>query len=312
MANLDLIGLFLEHLRVEQGLSDLTASAYSGDLRQWEAYMRRVGHGEFAPMQYTTADLREWVAYLAADCHVKPRTLHRKRSALMAFYRYLMRVHGLQVNPAKDLQGVRADKPLPVFIRTTEINELLDKPQSPDDFIAVRNHLILLMLYTTGLRSTELLTLKNANVDTRSRELKVRGKRNKDRLVPFGAELAEAIDHYREVRRYHVDESAAELFVMPSGLPMYRSALYKVVHQALAEAGVHAARLSPHVLRHTFATDMLNSGADLNAVSHLMGHQSLASTQVYTHITYRDLQRNYQSAHPRAQQKKGENHGSQD
>lgn len=274
--------------------------------------MLSVYPGEFAPMQYSTADLRLWMAHLSAECSAKPRTLHRKRSALMAFYRYLMRVHGLEVNPAADLQPVRADKPLPVFVRTAEINEMLDRPDATDDFLTVRNHLILLMLYSTGLRSTELITLKNDNVDTAARELKVRGKRNKDRLVPFGAELAEAIEHYREVRRYHVDESAAEFFVMPSGIPMYRSALYKVVHQALADAGVHATRLSPHVLRHTFATDMLNSGADLNAVSRLMGHQSLASTQVYTHITYKDLQRNYQSAHPRAQQKKGENYGSQD
>ena len=162
------------------------------------------------------------------------------------------------------------------------------------------------MIYSTGLRCSEIQGLMDKDVDTARGELKVLGKRNKERIIPFGKELSDMITTYRKLRDDTVGTTAPnEFFVRESGEPLYRKLIYNVVHKALAGNTV-ASRQSPHVLRHSFATDMLNNGADLYAVQQLLGHQSLATTQVYTHITYRELKQNYQQAHPRALKKGGD------
>ncbi len=216
--------------------------------------------------------------------------------------------HGAHSNPAAELELAKADKPLPVFVRQDETNDILNEEFDRNDFTQTRNRLIVLMLYTTGMRASELMGLLDAAVDTEKGELKVLGKRNKERIIPFGDELSEMITLYRELRDNTVPPPPAdEFFVRESGEPLYRDLIYKVVHNTLAGRTV-AARQSPHVLRHSFATDMLNNGADLYSVQQLLGHQSLATTQVYTHITYRELKHNYELAHPRAA-KKGGDHG---
>lgn len=303
-----MIDAFLKYAEVEQGLSLLTVSSYRTDLRQWERFMRADSpQGDFEPLLYTQADLRLWLASLSRD-GLKPRSLRRKAQALKSFYHFLVRERGLRVNPAAELVTPRLPRELPVFIRPEETAMVLDGGYDASSFEAVRDRLIILMLYTTGMRSTELLELTDANVNVDAGELKVHGKRNKDRIIPFGEELGLMIREYRDIRNREVGTGSSTFFVRADGRPLYRKALYNIVHSALGRAGVHAERLSPHVMRHSFATDMLNAGADLNAVSSLMGHASLASTQVYTHITYRELKQNYSSAHPRAQ-KKGENYG---
>ncbi|MDE6459066.1 MAG: tyrosine-type recombinase/integrase [Muribaculum sp.] len=185
---------------------------------------------------------------------------------------------------------------------------MLDAEIDTDDFNQVRDRLIVDMIYTTGLRASEVTGLLDADIDTARGELKVLGKRNKERIIPFGPELAKMIAQYRNLRASTVPPPAAdEFFVRKSGEPIYRKLVYNAVHNALSGHTV-ARRQSPHVLRHSFATDMLNNGADLYSVQQLLGHQSLATTQVYTHITYRELKQNYQQAHPRAL-KKGGHHG---
>lgn len=303
-----MINAFLKYAEVEQGLSRLTVASYRTDLGQWERFMR-ADHpeGEFEPARYTQADLRLWLAALSRD-GLKSRSIRRKAQALKSFYHFMVKEQGLRANPAVGLVSPRLPRQLPVFVRPEETAAVLGEDYDMTSFEAVRDHLILLMLYSTGMRSTELIELLDANVNVAAGELKVHGKRNKDRLIPFGDELKEMIDQYRDIRDRQVGSGTAAFFVRSDGRPLYRRALYTIVHNALEQGGAHAARLSPHVLRHSFATDMLNAGADLNAVSSLMGHASLASTQVYTHITYRELKQNYSSAHPRAQ-KKGENYG---
>lgn len=311
-----MIDRFLTYLRTELALSPLTIRAYSTDLKQWRRFTLESGDGgvEFDPRMVTTDDIRLWVAHLAS-AHITARSIRRKLSAVSAFYRYLMRYHGATSNPAADLEPARLPKSLPVVTRTDEINHLIDQACEPctdgseEDFVAARDNLVMALLYHTGMRSQELLDLLDGNVDCSKGELKVHGKRNKERIIPFGAELSRMITHYRLIRDANVGTGCTTLIVRPDGRPLYRKALYNIVHTRMADEGIHASRLSPHVLRHSFASDMLNNGADLNAVSHLLGHSSLASTQVYTHITYRDLKQNYQSAHPRAL-KKGENYGS--
>ncbi|MCM1094094.1 MAG: tyrosine-type recombinase/integrase [Lachnospiraceae bacterium] len=298
---------FLTYIRCELNLSTHTVSAYKRDLQQWIDFATGGKPESIQPLDVQPSDLRLWVASLAKSGD-SPRTIRRKIQALRSFFRYLMIHHGANTNPAAELELAKTDKPLPVFVRQEETSTILNEEIDLTDFIEVRDRLMVLMLYTTGIRASELMGLLDAAVDTGRGELKVLGKRNKERIIPFGEELSEMITLYRELRDNTVPPPPAdEFFVRESGEPLYRNLIYRVVHNTLAGRTV-AARQSPHVLRHSFATDMLNNGADLYSVQQLLGHQSLATTQVYTHITYRELKHNYELAHPRAA-KKGGDHG---
>ena len=299
-----LISSFLTYIRCELNLSVHTVSSYQHDLEQWREYATGGKIETFEPRDVTTNDLRVWVSHLASK-GLKPRSIRRKIQSVRAFYRYLNRYHKVDVNPAEELQLSKVEKKLPVYIRPSETADLLNANWDKDDFVATRDHLIMLMFYSTGMRCSELETLKDVNVDVDRCELKVLGKRNKERVIPFGSEMKEVIGQYRALRDDLAGGPTERFFTRPTGEPMYRKLIYNIVHQELTQAGTHASRQSPHVLRHSFATDMLNNGADLNAVQQLLGHQSLATTQVYTHITYRELKLNYQHAHPRALKKGG-------
>ena len=303
-----LISSFLTYIRCELNLSVHTVLSYQRDLEQWREFATNGKIDSFNPCDTTTNDLRLWVIHLAT-IKLSPRSIRRKIQSLRSFYRYLNRYHNISNNPAAELQLAKIDKDLPVYIRPSETASIFNKEIDTDDFIETRNHLILLMLYTTGIRCSELINLTDVNVDTLRGELKVLGKRNKERIIPFGQELSDMIQIYRNLRDDLTGFTPERFFTRPTGDPMYQTLVYKIVHRQLEEAGVHAPRKSPHVLRHSFASDMLNNGADLNAVQQLLGHSSLATTQVYTHITYRDLKLNYQHAHPRAL-KKGGQYGS--
>lgn len=299
---------FLTYLRHELNSSPHTVEAYGRDLRQWQAYVTSEGKYEFRPAEVTSSDLRQWVLGLARSGD-STRTVRRKMQAVRAFYKWMLRCGAVASNPAADVALPKLDKPLPVYVRPEETAAVIDEELDTEDFIAVRDRLIVDMLYSTGMRCSELLTLRDAAVDTRKGELKVLGKRNKERIIPFGQELTDMIALYRRLRDDLIESRAEEFFLRPTGEPLYRKLIYNVVHEAL-QGRAHAARLSPHTLRHSFATDMLNNGADLNAVQHLLGHASLATTQVYTHISYRELKQNYRTAHPRALKKGDQDHGS--
>jgi integrase/recombinase XerC len=309
----DYIEAFLTYTRCELNLSAYTVLAYTSDIKEWADYATNGQPEQLEPASVTVNDLRTWVAHLSrSGCSA--RTVRRKVSSLRAFYRYLCSRCGATANPAAELQTARPPKDLPVYVRPEELNAMIDDEISlnhaENDFdeVAARNTLIITMFYSTGIRCSELLTLRDADVDTSRRELKVLGKRNKERIVPFGDELAEMITAYRALRTAGPGPND-EFFVRPDGRALYRKAIYNVVHDAMTTAGIHAERRSPHVLRHSFATDMLNNGAELNAVQQLLGHSSLGTTQIYTHVTLRELKHNYQLAHPRAQ-RKGGNYGN--
>ena len=304
-----MIDQFLRYITTELQLSQLTVEAYRRDLRQWEEFATDSGRYALEPQTTTVSDLRLWIASLSRQGDT-PRTIRRKVQSLRSFFRFMMRRHGLADNPAAELQLPKMAKTLPVYVRPEETAAMIDRRIDEQDFTEVRNRLILDMFYTCGLRCSELMTLEDRNVDAAAGELKVHGKRNKDRIVPFGTELSEMIKEYRSLRDHDIGTAAdapsdAPFFVRPNGLPLYRKAIYNIVHDEMTASDVHAARRSPHVLRHSFATDMLNSGADLTAVQQFLGHASLSATQIYTHISYRDLKQNYQLAHPRAQKKGG-------
>lgn len=299
---------FSTYIRCELNYSVHTVSAYMRDLSQWADFATG-GHPEqLDPLSVTPSDIRLWIGRLARQGE-SPRTLKRKLSSLRTFFGYMMKRHGMMSNPAAELHSAKADKPLPVYVRQSEMASMLADDFDTGDFTSVRDRLILLMFYSTGMRSSELETLLDNDVNTAKGELKVMGKRNKERIIPFGEELSEMIAKYRNLRDTTVGGLPPErFFVRPDGQPLYRRLIYRVVHGAL-EGRTVAARQSPHVLRHSFASDMLNNGADLFSVQQLLGHKSLETTQVYTHITYQELKNNYQLAHPRAA-KKGGPHGN--
>jgi len=292
---------FLQYLRYERNLSWRTVVTYRGNLVQWEEYMTVAGR-PLDVISVTAADIRQWLVSRSAQGD-GPATLRLKLQALRSLYRYLLRCGEVAVNPAAQVELAKLPKPLPKFVRDKTVDAVLDADLDQDDFAQVRDRLVVMLFYETGIRLSELIGLQDVAVDVDKRELKVRGKRDKDRIVPFGDELAVAVDHYRTLRS-QLQPECGNLLVTIKGKPLYPSLVYRVVHNSLAAAG-GTGKLSPHVLRHTFASVMLNHGAQLNSVKELLGHESLAATQVYTHVTLNELQHNYELAHPRALKKGG-------
>ena len=307
---MNLIEQFLQYLTHELGYSPLTVKAYGADLAQWADFATGSNPSALDPLSVSGSDLRLWIASLSAQ-GLSPYSIKRKGSSLKSFFKYLVKHKGLAANPADAIVSGKTPKPIPVYVRQSETENIIDEAEKATELEDLRNALILDLFYSTGIRCSELTSLKNVDVDTRKCELKVVGKRNKHRVIPFGAELAALIDRYRTLRDADPDmavspsDAEATLFTRSGGAPLYRKLVYNVVHRLLTDGGAHAERLSPHVMRHSCATDMLNAGASIASVKDMLGHSSLASTQVYTHVTYKDLRNNYQLARPRAQKKGG-------
>jgi integrase/recombinase XerC len=300
-----LIKQFIEYLRCELNYSALTVASYSKILAQWQEFITGGGSSEFDPFSVTANDIRAWAASMSS-AGLSVRTVRWKISAVRTFYTYLCKRHGAKANPAAEVTLAKLPKTLPSFIAQDETMAVLNEASlNADDFTELRNYLVVTMFYETGMRAAELIGLQDASIDMSRSELRVLGKRNKERTIPFGEHLKSLIEQYLSVRNKTLGDgnSAEAFFVRENGEPLYYGLVNKIVHQYL-DLAVHASKRSPHVLRHSFATDMLNNEADLNAVQHLLGHASLATTQIYTHITYRELLNNYQQAHPRAQSKR--------
>lgn len=302
------IEAFLQYIRYELNLSACTVLSYRNDLRQLQDFLSPGDAAAFNPESVTTDDLRAWMVHLneAGD---GSRTIRRKIQAARAFYRFLMKRGVVAANPAAEIELAKFKVPLPSYMRPETMDELLNAPFNTGDYQTMLNRTVVMMLYETGMRRAELIDLRDADVDTSRCEMKVHGKRDKQRIIPFGQELAEAITAYRELRGKVTGSFRPErFFLRGGGEPLYPSMVYRMVHRSLEETGA-AGKLSPHVLRHSFASAMLNNGAELNSVKEIMGHESLAATQVYTHITFSELKSNYKLAHPRAL-KKEVNYGS--
>ncbi|MCM1028723.1 MAG: tyrosine-type recombinase/integrase [Pseudoflavonifractor sp.] len=293
------IDRFISYLRDELRYSTNTVEAYTRDIKAWLA-----DYGEKRPVEHAlAADIR---VHIAAEARrgISIASLRRKTVALRALFRFLMKFDGLPSNPVDGINPGRLPRRLPVNIRQPETEALLlDMALKADSFDGIRNRLILEMLYQTGIRCSELIGLRDDYTDTSLNKIRVLGKRNKERVIPIGPALASLINDYRVARLSSdgpgIAAPGSPLFVRNDGKPLYRKLVYNIVHNAMAMNGVHASRLSPHVLRHSFASDMLANGASLNSVQQLLGHSSLATTQIYTHISLDDLKRNYAAAHPR-------------
>lgn len=288
---------FLDYLRFERNYSEKTIVSYGIDLAKFEEYFKGVDEN----VDFTTVDadlVRGWVMSLM-DSGYTSTSVNRKLSSLRSFYRFLLRKGVVQVDPMLKIVGPKNKKPLPVFLKESEMNRLLDDVPFKEDFTGCRDRMILEMFYATGMRLSELIGLNDADVDFSASQIKVTGKRNKQRLIPFGEELRQTMLVYLKVRDEALPGKAEAFFVLENGKRMYATKVYHLVKRNLSKV-VSLKKRSPHVLRHTFATSMLNNEAELGAVKELLGHSSLTTTEIYTHTTFEELKKVYEQAHPRA------------
>lgn len=289
---------FLNYLNFEKRVSKDTSTAYQKDLEQFTAYLKSTYHLETAA-GVKTAFVRSWVVQLVEKGR-SMSTIKRKLSALKSYFNYLERHHQLQKNPMVKIPIPKLSQKLPSYLQENEIDQLFNQLQWPQDFSSQRDRLILDLLYNTGLRRAELIDLKITSLDWANACLVVIGKGAKERLIPFGKNLGARIKKYLILRDTTFPNVAiTHLLLTDKGKVLYPKFVYNKVKQYLTLVS-SAEKLSPHVLRHTFATHLSNNGADLNAIKELLGHSSLAATQVYTHNTIDQLKAIYGQAHPKA------------
>ncbi|MGL4520139.1 MAG: tyrosine-type recombinase/integrase [Phocaeicola sp.] len=288
---------FLGYLRFEKNYSERTIVSYGIDLEKFETYFKGVDEA----IDFTSLDaslIREWIVSLM-DLGYSATSVNRKLSTLRSFYRYLLREKHVLVSPMAKVVGPKKKKPLPVFLKEEEMNRLLDETAYADGFVGCRDRLIIELFYATGMRLSELIGLKDADIDFSASLIKVTGKRNKQRLIPFGEELGDSMRSYLVTRAEMGFDVVGAFLVLGNGKALYAGKVYQLVKRSLSKV-VTVKKRSPHVLRHTFATSMLNNQATLSAVKELLGHQSLSATEVYTHTTFEELKKVYEQAHPRA------------
>ena len=290
------IDQFLSYLRYERNRSEQTVRRYEISLRDFEAYFQSLN----AEVTWASVDadiIRGWMESLMDRGNIAS-TVDTGLSALRSFFRFALTRGLVERDPAHSIKGPKKRKPLPQFVREDEMDRLLDQEEWGDNIKDVRARTILILLYEAGLRRGELTGLNDSDVDFAMSQLRVTGKRNKQRVVPFGQELAEQLHHYIEVRDEETGHEDDALFVDNHGRRMTGQQVYAIVKENLTKVTTMKKR-SPHVLRHSFATAMLNHDAGLESVQKLLGHESLETTQIYTHTTFEQLKRVYKDAHPR-------------
>lgn len=290
---------FLQYLKAERNYSDYTVAGYEESLREFEDFQRESGRQ--MPLDWLAVqggDIREWIVELM-DKGRTATTTNTRLSALRSFYRYLLMRGQIEVNPVHGISGPKKQKPLPKFIRESEMDRLLDKVTFPETFEGQRDHLILLTFYSTGIRRAELVGLDEDSVDFGSRALKVLGKRNKERIIPFGEEMAAEMKSYLLKRRETFPGTTDNAFFLNAKGQRIKAAQVETLVKKYLSTVTSQRFRSPHVLRHSFATAMLNHGAGIETVKELLGHESVATTQIYTHTTFEELKSIYQKSHPR-------------
>jgi len=288
---------FLEYLRSERHYSPLTVSAYRASLDSFESYMGQQD-ADIDWSKVNAGDIREWIVSLMRDGSAAT-TVNARLSALRSFFRYLLSYDYVAQDPTYMVAGPKKAKPLPKFLRESELDKLFERVEFGDDFRGRRDYMILLMLYSTGIRLAELVGMNVGDMDFGARTLRVIGKRNKERQIPFGDELETTAHAYLDARSRVARGGEPAFYIDEAGQRITRNEVqYTVKHYLSLVTTMKGC--TPHVLRHTFATQMLNHGADIESVKELLGHDSLASTQVYTHTTFEELRRTYECAHPRA------------
>ena len=289
---------FLKYLAAERNYSSATIGSYAKDLSMFQEFLE-----EQNPNASWTAveaeDVREWVIYLMDKQKMAASSVNRRLSAMRSFYKYLRRVGRVSINPMEKVVAPKKKRPLPYYVRESEMDRLLELTAEDRSFKGIRDRLVLMMFYETGIRRAELLGMTDASVDLVTKQIKVTGKRNKQRIIPFGEELESEIKAYQIAREETLGQRTfPALFVTEKGTAMNEKQVSKIVKENLSKVTTIKKR-SPHVLRHSFATAMLNNKADLTSIQKLLGHESVATTEIYTHVSFEELKSEYKNAHPR-------------
>lgn len=288
--NEELLHSFLTYLEFEKKGSKYTVLSYKNDILH---FFKHIGDVNLSDV--TSRDVRAWVSVLSEE-GIAPRSINRKLTAVRSFFYFLQRQGKLTQNVARKVHTLKAKKRLPFFVEEEKMTTLLDKIEFANDFAGLRDKVVIELLYTTGIRRSELLGLTPKSIDWAESSLKVLGKRKKERIIPLLPECASLIKEYLQER-----EKISQcdfLIETDTGEKPYANLIYRIVHKYLGEVTT-IDKKSPHVLRHSFATHLLNNGADINDIKELLGHANLSATQIYTHNSFEKLKKVYQQAHPR-------------
>ena len=292
-----MINEFLNYLKFERNRSDLTIKNYGEDLRAFKEFYGNL-EGCHSWKSVDSDIIRDWMESMM-DKGNNATSINRRLSALRSFYRFALARKLVDKDPVHGVTGPKKGRPLPQFLKENEMDRLLDAESWTESFEDVRDRTIIMTFYETGIRLSELIGLDDSMVDFSNRQLKVTGKRNKQRVIPFGEELLATLRDYMKCRDKEVNLQSEALFVSAKGQRMTSSQVREAVRKNLSKVCTLKKR-TPHVLRHTFATAMLNNKAGIESVKKLLGHESLSTTEIYTHTTFEQLKREYYSAHPRA------------
>jgi integrase/recombinase XerC len=294
MLNLE---LFLNYLKYEKRYSVNTTIAYENDLDQFVLFGKKLVE-DFCVEEVDYHLIREWIVSLMNN-GTTARSVNRKISTLKTFFKFLMREGVIVINPTDKVVVPRMGKKLPVFVQEKEMNRLLDERFFTDDFEGKRDKAVVSLFYGTGIRLSELVGIRFQDLNLGEKMVKVNGKRNKERLVPFPMEISTVLGEYIKLRNELFPDSGNFLFLTGNGEQVYNKLIYRIVKKQLSLVTT-IEKKSPHILRHSYATHLLNRGADLNAIKELLGHANLAATQIYTHTSFEQLKKVYKQAHPRA------------
>ena len=286
---------FIEYLNYEKNYSLYTIIAYKKDLESFQAFcIEEYDEEDISKLPYTI--IRSWIVYLVDD-GIANRSINRKVSSLKSYYNYLVKTKQIISNPLYKHKSLKVSKKVNVPFSQSEIIDVFKLLENARDFESVRDKLIIELMYTTGMRRSELIGLKTSSVDLLQNTVKVLGKRNKERQIPLLNSVTTTIRNYQE-QRDSIDSNVDFLIITKKGKKMYPTLVYRIINEYFSRVSLKVKK-SPHVIRHSFATHLLNEGADLNSVKELLGHSSLASTQVYTHNNLKELKKMYNHAHPR-------------
>jgi integrase/recombinase XerC len=289
---------FLDYLELEKNYSKLTVKAYKTDLKAFEAFVIET-YGQIAIATVNYAQIRTWIVTLV-ESGITNRSVNRKISSLNSYFKFLLKVQAIAQNPLSKHKALKTSKKLQVPFSEEEVQTVIDALHHEDSFEGLRNKLIIELFYTTGIRRVELITLQLTDVDLSLKTIKVLGKRNKERVIPLLETVIHTLELYLEKRNsLSAIVDAEYLFLTKKGIKIYETLVYRIINAYFSQASTKLKK-SPHILRHSFATHLLNQGADLNAVKELLGHTSLAATQVYTHNSITELKKVHLKAHPRS------------
>jgi integrase/recombinase XerC len=288
---------FSEYLVLEKAYSKHTVLAYIRDAEIFQEFLNE-HHNSEAVAQVGYSEIRQWIVELV-NSNISNRTINRKESSLNTYFKFLLKTEHIQVNPLKQHKALKVGKKVQLPFSEQELKDVLENAIEVNDFESARNQLIIELFYATGIRRVELVNIELLHLDIGNRQLKVLGKRDKERYLPLIESSIRAFEKYLEFRKeLPIIEDKEMLFLTKKGLKMYEKLVYRIINKYFSRASSKA-KCSPHVLRHSFATHLLNQGADLNAIKELLGHTSLAATQVYTHNSIAELKKVHAKAHPR-------------